>query len=57
MSIYETLYQLVEQYIFGIVAQGTYQELICILISCVGCLFVFALPFVLVLKVLKVLLG
>ena len=51
--IYDSIYNLIETYIFGIVQVGTYQELICILLSSVGCIFVFSLPFVLVWKVVK----
>lgn len=56
MSIYQTLYDLVNTYIFGSsVTVGSYQELVCIAVSVVGCLFVFALPFLLVWKIIKIL--
>lgn len=58
MNIYQTLYELVNTYIFGgTVAPETYQELVAIAVSTLGCLFVFALPFVLVWRVIKLLGG
>ena len=57
ISIYNKLYDLIVTYIFGAVVVGTHQELVTICLSTIGCLFVFALPFVLVLKVIKILLG
>ena len=53
---FESLYNLIETYIFGgVVDVGTYQELITIAISAFGCLFVVALPFFLIIKVIKML--
>lgn len=57
VSIYNTLYELIVTYIYGVVEVGSHQELVTICLSTIGCLFVFALPFVLVLKVIKILLG
>lgn len=57
MTPYQALYDLVNTYIFGgSVEVGTYTELVCILVATVGSLFVIALPFVIVLKVINMLL-
>lgn len=54
MNIYQTCYDLVNTYIYGSTVQvGSYQELVCIAVSTLACLFVFSLPFVLVYKVIK----
>lgn len=56
-GIYQTCYDLVAQYIYGAVDVGTYQELVCIAVSTCACLFVMALPFVLVWRVIRLLGG
>lgn len=58
MSIYQGLYNLINQYIFGnsIVANSV-QDLATTLISLSGCIFLIAVPFMLVWKVIKVILG
>lgn len=48
MSIYNTCYDLVAQYVYGGVDVGTYQELCCIAVATIACLFMFSLPFVVV---------
>lgn len=54
MNIYQTCFDLVNTYIYGSSVQvGTYEELVCIAVSTLACLFVFALPFVLVYKIIK----
>ena len=56
--IYNTLYDLVNSYIFvGNVLVGSYQELVCIIVSVIGCLFVFSIPFILVYRIIKLLVG
>lgn len=57
MSIFETIYNLIETYIFGTVAVGSYYELVCILVSTCACLFVMSIPFIICWRVIKVLLG
>lgn len=54
MGIYQALYDLINSYVFGggIVA-GSVQELATVLISLAGCLFLVALPFILVWKIIK----
>lgn len=57
MSIYQSIYDLIVTYIFGgVVDVGTYQELITIALSSIAVVFVVALPFILVLKFIKILL-
>lgn len=51
--IYQGIYDLIEQYVFGAVQGGTYQELVCIAVSVMAVLFVMALPFVLVYRVIR----
>lgn len=54
MNIYQTLFDLVNTYIFGsTVAVGSYQELVCILVSVVGCLAVFAIPFYVIYRAIR----
>lgn len=53
--IYQNLYNLVVTYIFGtdLVVVGSWYELVSILIASVGSLFVMALPFILVWRIIK----
>lgn len=57
MSIFDSIYSLIETYIFGSVVAGSYYELVCILVSTCACLFVMSIPFIIVWRVIKVLLG
>lgn len=52
MIIYNEFYNILEQYIFGTITKGSYQELVAILVSTIASLFVVALPIVLVWKVM-----
>lgn len=46
MNIYQTLFDIINTYIFGdTIVSGTYQELVAIICAVSGCLFVFWLPF------------
>lgn len=46
MSIYQSIYDLFNTYIYGgLIQSGSYEELVCILISTIACLFAFSLPF------------
>ena len=43
---YQGLYDLINTYIFGgTVVAGSYQDLVCILVATIGCLFFVAMPF------------
>lgn len=56
MNVYQTLYDLVNQYIFNNeVVIGSNQELVCVLVATCGSLFVISLPFLIVWKVIKML--
>lgn len=56
MGIYQNLYTLLEQYIYGgtMTADAT---LICTLMATIGSVFVVALPFALVWKIIKMIMG
>lgn len=56
-GIYQMCYELVAQYVYGSSPLESYQELVCIGISTFACLFVMALPFILVWRVIKLLGG
>lgn len=55
--IYNNIYALVEQYIYGSVAVGSYQELVCIAVATMACLFIIALPFLVVWRVIRMVVG
>lgn len=58
MSIYQSLYDLIVTYIFGgSVDVASVQELACTLFALGGSLFVLAIPFIVVLKVIKLIMG
>ena len=54
MVIYDTLYGLLSEYIFGGgIELGTYPDLICMLVATIGCLLVVALPFIVIWRAIK----
>ena len=58
MNIYQTCYDLINQYIFNMTLQsGTHQDLIAVMLSTIATVFLFALPFLVVWKVIKLIMG
>lgn len=57
MSIYQSLFDLIQTYIYGGVALTADMNLVCTLISSIGCIFLVALPFVIVYKVISFIVG
>lgn len=58
MSIYQSLYDLINTYIFGSsIVAGSFQELVAILFSTFGCVFLVALPFMVVWRLIKLIVG
>lgn len=57
MSIYQGLYDLVHQYVYGGLQLTTDMELVATLISTMGCVFLVALPFAVVWKIIKMIVG
>lgn len=58
MNIYETFYNLLETYVFGnAIAVGSFQELIAILFATSATIFAISIPFIVVFKAIKVIMG
>lgn len=58
MNIYQDVYNIITTYLFGgNVVIGSNQELITIALSSIATIFVFSLPFVVVLKLIKLIMG
>lgn len=56
--VYQSLYQLLETYVFGnAVEVGGNAELVCMLAATAGCVFVVSIPFMLVWKIIKLIMG
>lgn len=54
MNIYQTLYDLVNNYIFnGSVVANSNQELVTMLVATIGSIFIIALPFLVVWQVIR----
>lgn len=54
MNIYQSCYDLINTYIYGgQIVQGSYMELVAILTATTATLFLFALPFTIVWKLIK----
>ena len=54
MYLYQTCYDLINTYIYGgDVAAGSFEELVCIAVSTAANLFLLALPFILVFKIIR----
>lgn len=58
MNIYQTLYDIINQYVFNnSIVVNSVQDLATTLISLAGTIFVIAIPFILVWRVIKMLGG
>lgn len=57
MYPYTNLFNLISTYIYGGVSAGSSEELVCILVATLGSLFIVALPFAVVWKVMKLFMG
>lgn len=58
MNIYQTCYDLLNTYVFGgTIEPSSNQELIAILVCTIATLFIIAVPFVIVLKVIRWITG
>lgn len=57
MNIYQDVFDLIQQYIYGGVELTSNMELVAITLATTACVFVFALPFLVVWKVIKMILG
>lgn len=58
MNIYQSLYDVINTYIYGggLVA-GSYEELVCVLMSTIGVIALVSIPFVIVKKVIDLFAG
>ena len=56
-GIYLALYQLMQNAFYGATALTGWQELTLTVLATIGCLFVFAVPFIVVYKVIKFICG
>lgn len=57
MNIYQNIYDIVQTYIFGGVELTANMDLIAICLSSFACVFVFALPFCIVWKLIRILMD
>lgn len=57
MSIYQNIYDLIVEYIYGGGALTADMELVTVTLATMACVFVFVLPFLVVWKVIKLILG
>lgn len=57
MSIYQSLFDLIHTYVYGGVTLTADMNLVATLISTAGCIFLVALPFMIVWKVIKMIMG
>lgn len=54
MSIYQNLYDLIVNYIYGNVPLTSDMELVTVTLSTIGCVFVVSLPFIVVWQFIKI---
>ena len=54
MSIYQNIYDLIVNYIYGNVTLTPDMELVTVTLSTIGCVFVVALPFIVVWQFIKI---
>lgn len=53
-NIYQTLYNLIQTYLFSGATSGSYEELMTIIVATIGTLTIVVLPFLIVWKIFKV---
>mgnify|MGYP003302962537 FL=1 len=56
-NIYLDLYDIVHQYLFGGSTLASKQYLVCTLVATLGSVFIIALPFAIVWRVIKIIMG
>lgn len=54
MNIYQNLFDLIHEYIFGMEELTANTDLVCTLVATTGCLFVIAIPFIITWKVIRI---
>ena len=58
MSIYANILELINTYVFGgSIVSGSYEELVSIILATAGVVFLVALPFTVVWKFIKLIMG
>lgn len=57
MNIYQDIYNIIQTYLFGGAELTANMDLIAITLSSIGTIFVFGLPFLVVWKILKLIIG
>lgn len=58
MQVYKDIFSLIEYYIFGGgIVPGSYEELVTILLATIGSIFLISIPFIVVYKVIKLIVG
>ena len=56
-GIYLALYELIQNTFYGAAALTGWQEMVLTVLATIGCLFVFAVPFIVVWKVICIIVG
>lgn len=57
MNIYNDIYSIIQQYIFGGAELTAHMDLVAVTLSTIASVFVFALPFLIVWNVIKMMMG
>lgn len=57
MNIYQDIYDIIQTYLFGGVELSANMDLVAITLATIGTVFVFSLPFLVVWKILKIIMG
>ena len=57
INIYQNLYDLIHNYVFGGVALSPNADLVITLISTLGCLFLISIPFIVLYKAIQLVCG
>lgn len=57
MNIYNDIYSIIQQFIFGGAELSANMDLVAVTLATIGCIFVFAVPFIVVWKVIELIMG
>lgn len=57
MNIYQDIFYIIQEYIFGGQALTAHQDLVAVTLATIGCVFTFSIPFMVVWKVIKMICG
>lgn len=57
MNIYQDIYDIIIQYIYNNAEITAHMDLVAVTLSTIGCIFVFAVPFIVIWRLIRIICG